>query len=158
MAVAANPVPYEEILYRYEEMKRIGRELGDYVNQPRPELGATMCHAWAQGLARHLLSLHEKLSAHFQEEEAASGLMHELLANFPHSARIVKGLKKEHQQMLREIRALLPEALRYAEACPDSGLGLRRRTLRLLDLMADHETREASLVEQLYTQDIGLGE
>jgi len=148
---------YEQILAEHRELRQTIRMLKDYVTSPRPDITDAEHHAWAEGLANKLLALHERLSAHFREEETA-GLFEQIVTSFPRTQRVVRNLEKEHLRMLRELRALIPEALRYAESRPDSGLGLRRRTLALLDLLQQHEARESELMECLYTDDIGAGD
>lgn len=150
--------PYEQILAEHRELHRMTEELREYLGRPRPEgTDEGQAHLWAEGLSRRLVELHDKLSAHFREEET-SGLFKELKTAFPRSTHQARELEGEHRTMLRELRAILPETLRFAEARPDSGPGLRRRTLGLLDRLNEHETAENDLIHRLYCEDIGLGD
>jgi hypothetical protein len=57
--------------------------------------------------------------------------------------------------MLRELRAILPEALRFAEGRSDAGPGLRHRTAALLEQLAGHEATETELIQRVYLEDLG---
>lgn len=146
--------PYEAILDEHRELRQQSAELAGFLEQERPEAGSDEAHAWAEDLGRRLVALHDKLSIHFREEETG-GLFQDLAATFPQTAGPVKELEGQHRLLLRELRAILPEALRFAEARPDAGPGLRRRTQALLQRLSEHEAAETDLIQRLYLEDLG---
>lgn len=148
---------YEEVLAEHRELKRRLEDLSCYLERPRPDHAEEEAHEWAEGLAQRLLELHDKLSLHFIREEG-SGFLKEVTEAYPRVSHATKGLAKEHLKMLRELRAILPEVMRFAEHKAPRGDGLRQRTKALLDFLSDHESRESELLEQLYYQDIGPGD
>jgi hypothetical protein len=145
---------YESIVDEHRELERQSAELSAFLQQARPEPGSDEAHDWAEELGRRLVALHDKLSTHFRAEETA-GLFQDLAATFPQSTGKVKELEAQHRAVLRELRSVLPEALRFAGARPDAGPGLRRRTQALLDLLAEHEAAETELIQRLYLEDLG---
>lgn len=145
---------YETILEEHRELQRQCAELRAFLEAARPEPGTDEAHAWAEGLGQRLLALHDNLSTHFREEEIA-GLFQDLTARFPQSTFQVQELEGQHRHLLRELRSILPEALRFAEARPEAGPGLRRRTQELLDRLSEHEAAETELIQRLYLEDLG---
>lgn len=153
---ATAPLTYEEVLAEHRELRRRLEDLSCYLDNPRPSHTEEAAHAWAGGMAQRLLELHDKLSLHFIREEE-SGFLKEMPETFPQASREIEVLSREHTRMLRELRAILPEAMRYAEHKATRGAGLRKRTKALLDFLGDHESRETELLERLYYRDLGPG-
>lgn len=145
---------YAAILEEHRDLRRQCAELGAFLEGERPEPGGDEAHAWAEELGRRLVTLHDKLSSHFREEETA-GLFQDLAESFPQSTFELKVLEGQHRVLLRELRSILPEALRFAEARPDAGPGLRRRTVALLDQLSAHEAAETALIQRLHLEDVG---
>lgn len=149
---------YEQILEEHQEIHRMTDELREYLDRPRPDVtDEAEAHLWAEGLSRRLVELHDKLSHHFREEET-SGLFKELRRTFPRAASQTREIEGQHRTLMRELRAILPEALRFAEAREGAGPGLRRRTVGLLDQLNEHEAAENELIHRLHLEDIGLGD
>ena len=145
---------YQQLLAEHRELRRATGGLRAFLEGPRPDPGAAGALDWATDLSRRLVDLHAQLAVHFREEETTE-LFPALTAAFPQTASEVREFAVQHRLMLGELRTALTEVLRFAEALPDSGSGLRRRLQHLLGRLAEHEAAETDLIQRLSCQDYG---
>jgi len=133
---------------------------------------------WADSMACALAELEEALKEHTALAEQADGMYSYMDLNRPTLVRQVNQLRKEHHQMLAEVRSLqqmvhsarqafrpqstaevfdgLP-AMELLWGVPDFS-ALRERAERLLGQLERHEEAEDMLVMESYGTDIGAGD
>jgi hypothetical protein len=92
-----------------------------------------------------LEQLHEALARHFQLEENPGGLYDALGVCVPEFRASLGRLVDDHYRLSAQVRDLRDKARALVPRTHDE---LRRDSLRLADLLADHERREHEMVDQ----------
>lgn len=144
----------DQVVREHEELRALLRELRAFLGEPRPEIGTKGFHTWAANLSKQLAVLHDKLFRHFRYEEQG-GMMPELASRYPRAVAKIESMLGEHASMLKEVRELMMETLRYSEGKRPRDERLRKRLTGLLDFLARHEEDENELIQGLIYQDIG---
>lgn len=144
----------EKCLRQHEEVRELIQEVRGFLEEPRPRIGVKGYHTWAAGLAEHLLTLHDKLFRHFRDEEQ-DGVMEELILRNPGASNRIDALEKDHGGMLQEIRLLMDATMVYSEGKEPPDVRLRRRTLGILERLAEHEAAENELIASVEYMDLG---
>lgn len=148
---------FEKIVVEHKELRTMTAALRTFLEAPRPEIGAPGAHTWANDLAEQLLRLHDKMFRHFRHEES-SGLLEEIVKEKPQTAAAVEVLRRDHDRMLSDLRALLGTAMVYSEAKSPEDPRLRRWTQSILSHLEQHEHDETELMQKAFCLDIGHGD
>ena len=148
---------FEKIVEQHRELRELIEELRDFLKVPRPGLGETGSHTWASALADRLGRFHDKVFRHFREEERA-GFLDELQRENPGATHLLEALKKDHDRILADTRAILTATLTYGEGKKLENPQLRRWTSAVLDQLAQHESEETDLLQRTYCEDLGAGD
>ena len=147
----------EKIVVEHRELRKQTATLKRFLDAPRPEIGAPGAHTWANELAEQLLRLHDMVFRHFRYEES-SGVLEDIVRETPHAAAAVDVLRRDHDRMLADLRALLGAAMVYSEAKSPDDPRLRRWTLSILSHLEQHEGEETHLMQKAFCVDLGLGD
>jgi hypothetical protein len=145
---------FDRVVEQHDELRDIIQQLKRFLEPPRPKIGETGYHTWASALAENLTHLHDKLFRHFREEER-SGFLDELERQNPSAVRAVETLRRDHDRLLADIRAVLGSALIYAEGKIPENPALRRWTLSILDQLLEHEHEETELLQRVLYEELG---
>jgi len=148
---------YRQPLAELRELRELSRELIEYLSFPRPEAEEPESHGWASGLYGQLTGLHQKVTHNFRNEES-SALLQRLSERYPRAARQLGELQEERRRQFDELRSLVDDTMRYAEADPPSEDNLRERTRSLLEDIVRHEERSTDLIQSLVHVDVGTGD
>lgn len=147
----------DKIVGEHQELRNLTATLKTFLDAPRPEIGVPGAHAWATELAEQLLRLHDKVFRHFRYEES-SGVLEDIVRETPQAAAAVDVLRRDHDRMLADLRALLGAAMVYSEAKSPEDPRLRRWTLSILSHLEQHESEETHLMQKAFCLDLGLGD
>ena len=148
---------FDQIIDQHKELRTMMKDLKDYLRQPRPEIGQDGFHTWAFGLTERLTRFHDKLFRHFREEDR-SGFLEEMELEHPRATHIISALRKDHDRILCDIRAILTATLAYGEGKQPENPALRKWTQSVLDQLARHETEETELLQKVHLEDLGCGD
>jgi len=147
----------DKLVVEHRELRKLTVTLRAFLDAPRPELGMPGAHTWANDLAEHLLKLHDTVFRHFRYEES-SGVLEDILREMPQASAAVDTLRRDHDRMLSDLRALLGAAMVYGEAKSPEDPRLRRWTLSILSHLEEHEREETHLLQKAFCLDLGLGD
>jgi hypothetical protein len=118
------------------------------------ELGALLDRVSRGGdlatMGRALVELHARLARHFNAEEKPGGLYDALGACVPENRARVGELVDDHYRLTALVRDLGQRACRTPDEQADA---VRDEVKRLAVLLADHERREADLVQAAAARD-----
>lgn len=145
---------YSRILEEHRELRKQSERLRALLVQPWPKASEREAHAWAENVGRQLVEVHDKLSTYYRDEESL-GLFKSLSEEFPQATAAVDGLQEQHRQILRQLRAILSDALGLAETPREEEPDLRERITGFLTKLAEHEAEEMELIQTLYLEDFG---
>jgi hypothetical protein len=98
-----------------------------------------------RGLSSHLATVHTHLTDHFRFEEQ-DGYMAPLLKEEPQIGPLVQELLNEHRQLAQALEALVQEV----GAAPVLRDDVRERVRAWVRQVRQHESRENSLVQEVY--------
>ncbi len=157
MAVATTREWVERVLQEHRDLARMLTELRGFLEIPRPSLGEYGFHTWAADLSERLVRLHAELFRHFRYEEQG-GMLEDLDREHPRARRAIRDVLAEHPRMLRAARLLVSDSLKYAEGRAPEDEQLRRRVLRLLNRLSEHERAENDLILSLELDDLGAAD
>ena len=157
MTEPVDPKPYRISLEQKDELRRLNRELIEFLEQPRPEPGAPEANRWASDLSQQLVALHAKISAHFTAEDEA-GLLGKLGERYPRAARKLDLLTEEHTEICDDLQAIVAASMTYSMAKTPPNPRLREWTRSLLESFARHESEETALIQELIFTDVGTGD
>jgi hemerythrin-like domain-containing protein len=152
------PTSFPEILEEHRTLRQAIADLREFLEQPRPESGQEERESWASTLARKLTLLHGRTLRHFRQEERGGGIFEDLETHHPRAAAAVAGLRRDHDRILAEVRALLPAVLIYGEGKDPVNPHLRQWTLSVLEDFSEHEKEETDLFQRMHYQDVEGGE
>lgn len=112
---------------------------------------------WKLGFIWRLRDFQNMLVKHFDLEEDG-GFMQDLVSISPGCASRVDALKQEHDDIIPRLNELT-ERLKRIAASNDEELGrVAEDVLSLFDLLERHEAAERELIQDVYFQDIGVGD
>jgi hypothetical protein len=148
---------YDLVLEQHIELREMIRDLHAFLREPRPNVGSAGSLTWASTLAEKLTKFHAKLCGHFRLEER-SGILEQLQRAFPRTAHQVEALRKDHDRILADLRAILGATLTYGEGKHPDNPQLRRWAASILDQLSEHEREETELFQRVHTEDIGAGD
>jgi hypothetical protein len=144
----------EKILEQHEELRGEIRDLREFLDMPRPEIGVKGYHTWAATLSEKALKLHDKLFRHFRDEEE-DGVLEELAMRHPGSTGKIEALKGEHGEILGGVRKVVDDTLSYSAGKEPPDARLRQRIHGILDKLGEHEATETELIQNIEYQDLG---
>jgi len=145
---------FEGVGEQHRKLSELIRTLQVFLEEPRPEIGQEGYQTWASALAENLTGLLDKVSRHFRAEER-SGFLEEVERQFPQALQAVESLRRDHDRVLADLRAILSAALCYAEGGAPQNPQLRRWTLGVLNQLLEHEAEETEMLQRLYYEDVG---
>ena len=147
----------EQVLAEHRYLREAVDDTREFLDLPRPGLGAKGSHTWAVELSQRLVHLHDELFRHFRFEEKA-GVIEDLTLRHPEAARELEEVLGEHPEMLREIRRITSDVLAYSDGERPEDPRLRRRIADLLEALSKHEEHETHLIQRLEYRDFGTGD
>lgn len=155
MSISTEPKPSaERILREHRELRTLLDDLSLFTVEPRPGIGELGYHTWGASLSRHLVELHDRLFRHFRTE-TQSGFFEQIRRQRPRSSMVIDRIMEEHPLFLSEIQSMVADCLAYATGNEPDDPRLRLRLRTLLARLADHEDREADLLQRVHGRDIG---
>ena len=107
---------------------------------------------WLNSVRDSLNSLSSHLKTHFAFEEFG-GFMEEVVGASPNASPQVERLKQDHQTILAKSEELC-QIIRGGSAFSETSQ-LRKKILRLLELLNRHEHAENELVQRVLMDDLG---
>jgi len=138
----------EQLQREHQMIGAAAKELKDLVERPVSPAQS----GWLNSVRDSLLSLDSNLKTHFAFEEFG-GFMEEVVGVSPHSSPQVERLKQDHQTIHAESEKLCRMASGGAPSSETSQL--RKKILRLLELLNRHEHAENELVQRVLMDDLG---
>jgi hypothetical protein len=148
---------FDRVLDQHATLRGMVAELREYLKNPRPNLDSRECETWAQCLAESLTVLHGKVLGHFREEER-SGFLDDLEDKHPRATHAIESLRRDHDRILAEFRAILSAVMVYSEGHQPANPQIRRWVSSLLDQLTSHEQEETELFQGLQYQELGEGD
>jgi iron-sulfur cluster repair protein YtfE (RIC family) len=145
------------VLEEHRQLREMIAELRLFLEQPRPPVGEKGAHTWSTDLTKRLVSLHDALYRHFQEEEEG-GMMEKLTESHPRATGAVEGLVHDHEQILADLRRCMAGAIDYADGVEPRNAALRTHLVTILDCLHRHEVAETDLIQRLEYEEIGPGD
>jgi hemerythrin-like domain-containing protein len=147
----------ERVLEEHRQLNEMVADLRSFLEAPRPQIGQTGAHTWSSDLTQRLVRLHDALFRHFREEEDG-GMMEDLTERHPRATGPVESLLEEHTQILEALRRCTAGAMEYSEGREPADAALRRRLVRVLDCLHQHEMAETDLIQRMEYEMLGLGD
>jgi hypothetical protein len=111
---------------------------------------------WSAGAADCLNLLAQAFELHAQHSEGPNGLLAEMVEVAPRCANTVDQIKRDHRDILADIRALEATARRADEG--GNIKEVREEAMGLLQAIARHRQRGADLIYEAYSVDIEAGD
>lgn len=111
---------------------------------------------WAERVHASLVGLSTDLEQHIEITEGPAGMYKEVLASEPRLAGAVHRLTGEHQEIRKQLDALLARAGSVANL--EDATVIRDLGTDLLRSLVHHRQRGADLVFEAYEFDVGGGE
>lgn len=142
------------------EIKDDNRRLGELLDELRGRCSATEHQAVDPGsLASLLAQLRDQLALHFSLEEAY-GYFEDPVAVAPRLCRRAKSLRDQHQTLFMQICEMVEYAERwqYHEIRQQALERIAIRFLTFEQQLREHESLENDLIQQAYSDDIGVGD
>jgi len=94
------------------------------------------------------------LAAHFAFEEE-TGLPEELALKLPHVSEKALSLRREHVQILEDLKALATQGRGSDLSRPEEIARYGDRVLRLIEAVSGHEEKETDLIQDAYLNEHG---
>jgi hypothetical protein len=148
---------FDTILDQHALLRSMVAELRSFLENPRPALEEEDCESWAQCLAERLTKLHGSVRTHFREEER-SGFLDDLEEEFPRAANAIQALRRDHDRILADFRAVLSSVMVYSEGRTPENTQLRSWVFDILEQLSRHEEEETDLFQELMYQELGVGD
>ena len=126
-------------LERVEKLIQVGAD------QPQP-------HTEIATLRGEIYRLHGALEHHYQSEEKT--FFHTIETDHPELAGVLAIFRREHDEVLTSMRAILDRALSQQEETLVEDV--RDKLIALFALLRDHEHRETTLVQDTVARDLGV--
>ena len=111
-------------------------------------------HAWTASLSEQVLSLHNTLSHHFEAEEK-TGIFEDLASQFPHAGHRLDQLRKDHVELLGELRGVIDSVMFSTDGGELEIASLRESIRGFLMRLSKHERTETEFRARLYTEELG---
>jgi hypothetical protein len=111
---------------------------------------------WSAGAADCLALLATAFELHAQQSEGPDGLLAEILEASPRCAPAVEQIKRDHRDLLAELRNL--ELAARGSDDVSQIQGVREHALGVLQAIARHRQRGADLIYEAYSVDIEAGD
>ena len=143
-----------KVLNEHAQLRALLKEIGGYLDKPRPEVGEPGSHRWAAAMSQMLTKLHHKLYLHFRTEER-SGIFDEIRSQHPWAEGKVDEMKAQHPAILKELLDLIQAFLAYSQGEEPNDPRLRKRLEKALLLLTHHEESETDLIQCLHGLDLG---
>ena len=153
-------------------MKEAGRSMASLVQEEHDSLKETMAAIrsdlesdarnadfanWRLNFVWRLRDFQSALLKHFDLEEDG-GFMEELVAVSPGCTARVALLKQEHEDIIPRLNELTDELKEMTSKQPITLNWVAAGLIDLFDLLERHEAAERELIQDVYFQDIGVGD
>ena len=153
-------------------MKEAGRSMASLVQEEHDSLKETMAAIrsdlesdarnadfanWRLNFVWRLRDFQSALLKHFYLEEDG-GFMEELVAVSPGCTARVALLKQEHEDIIPRLNELTDELKEMTSKQPITLNWVAAGLIDLFDLLERHEAAERELIQDVYFQDIGVGD
>jgi len=140
-----------------EEHDRLKDTMAIIRSELKEEVQADEFADWKLTFVWHLRDFQNALLKHFDLEEDG-GFMQDLVAISPGCTARVDRLKQEHDEIIPRLNQLT-DSLREMTSKRDGDLdGVVTGVIDVLDLLERHEAAECELIQDVYFQDIGVGD
>ena len=153
-------------------MKEAGRSMASLIQEEHDSLKETMAAIrsdlesdereadfsnWRLNFVWRLRDFQNALLKHFDLEEDG-GFMQELVAVSPGCTARVALLKQEHEDIIPRLNELTDELKEMTSRQPITLNRIAAGLIDLFDLLERHEAAERELIQDVYFQDIGVGD
>ena len=153
-------------------MKEAGRSMASLIQEEHDSLKETIAAIrsdlesdtreadfanWRLNFVWRLRDFQNALLKHFDLEEDG-GFMQELVAVSPGCTARVALLKQEHEDIIPRLNELTDELKEMTSRQPITLNRIAAGLIDLFDLLERHEAAERELIQDVYFQDIGVGD
>lgn len=139
------------------EHRRLGEQCRRVLSRVSRACSEDEPDRWCRDLLTDLQVFEGHLLAHFRHEEEG-GFLRDVVRKVPNAERRVAALRREHDQMARELDRLVG-ILESWERPPASGVRVvRTRVRRLIEGLERHEVAEQHLLQRTYYREYGVGD
>jgi hypothetical protein len=154
--VTADQSPELGAFERSREKRRGVRQASADLEEALARPASQDATEWSAATADCLALLAAAFELHAQQSEGPGGLLPEIVEVSPRCAPAVEQIKRDHRDILTEMRLLETSA----RACDDVAQikDLREQALGLLHAIARHRQRGADLIYEAYSVDIEAGD
>lgn len=112
---------------------------------------------WCRDLLTDLKILEGRLLTHFRHEERG-GFLRDVLREVPNAEGRVATLRREHDQMARELDRIVGMLESWERPQAAGVRGVRTRIRTLLEGLERHERAEQHLLQRTYYREYGAGD
>jgi hypothetical protein len=154
--VTADQSPELQAFERSREKRRGVRQASADLEEALARPASQDSEGWSTGTADCLALLATAFELHVQQSEGSEGLLAEIIEVSPRCAPAVEQIKRDHRDILAELRALEVTARRSVEVAQIADV--REHALAMLQTIARHRQRGADLIYEAYSVDIEAGD
>jgi hypothetical protein len=154
--VTADQTPELGAFERSREKRRGVRQASADLEEALARPASQDAKGWSAGTADCLALLAAAFEMHAHQSEGPDGLLAEIIEVSPRCAPAVEQVKRDHRDILTELRQLEGTARR----CDDVSQikDVREHALGLVQAIARHRQRGADLIYEAYSVDIEAGD
>ena len=146
----------QQILAEHRQLEASIDAMRQFLEQPRPDIGADEARDWSAQLSKNLVELHHLLVRHFRFEEDG-GMMTDVAKKHPRAEHWVDDLVDEHRSLLHDVRSITEAVMFYEEGREPENPRIRRRLNELFDRLHSHDQMETELIQRLEYEELGSG-
>ena len=154
--MTADQSPELEAFERSREKRRGVRQASADLEEALARPAPQDAQDWSTSAADCLALLATAFELHAQQSESPEGLLAEIVEVSPRCAPAVEQIKRDHRDILADLRDLEVRARRSADISHITGV--REQALGLLQAIARHRQRGADLIYEAYSVDIEAGD
>jgi len=154
--VTADQSPELGAFERSREKRRGVRQASADLEEALARPASQDAQDWSTSTADCLALLATAFELHAQQSESPDGLLAEIVEVSPRCAPAVGQIKRDHRDILADLRDLEVRTRRSADVSQIKGV--REQALGLLQAIARHRQRGADLIYEAYSVDIEAGD
>jgi hypothetical protein len=156
LGVTADQSPEVGAFERSREKRRGVRQASADLEEALARPATQDAQDWSSSTADCLALLATAFELHAQQSESPEGLLAEIVEVSPRCAPAVEQIKRDHRDILAELRDLEVRARRSGDVAQIKDV--RERALGQLQAIARHRQRGADLIYEAYSVDIEAGD